>query len=260
MNYIDTHCHLQHTMKKGAKLNDILEHAKKAGVIAIIDSPVFANDYSNAIRIHRSHPQLVFVTAGLSPANYHELDIDYALERIRFFAENGEIVGIGEVGLDYYWVKDQKTRLKQHETFARFVALANELRLPLVIHSRDAEAEALPILAKRNEGVEVVMHSFGGTVETALQCIDSGYYISIPTCVTTRKKHRDYAKRVPLEQLVIETDAPYLSPFPEDRTRNEPAYVRFAAKEIAKIKGLPEEDVARVTTENAKKIFKLPLP
>ncbi|MBD3192415.1 MAG: YchF/TatD family DNA exonuclease [Candidatus Heimdallarchaeota archaeon] len=258
MKYIDTHCHIKHTLKKGAKMSELIARAKKANVIAIIDSPVYIEDYSEAIALHRKYANFIFTTLGLPPARYHELDVDLAIKKIHKYAKDQQIVGIGEVGLDYYWVKDQKTRENQHKVFSRFVSLANELKLPLIIHSRDAEANTLPILEKVNNNIDVVMHSFAASPEIALECADRGYYISIPTAVTNRKKHRKLAKKIPLESLVIETDSPYLSPL-ANKKRNEPAYVPYAAKEIAKIKELSEEEVARVTTQNAINLFQLPL-
>jgi TatD DNase family protein len=254
MKAIDTHCHLSHTLKRGLKLNTILKHAEKNNVIAMIDSPVYVTDYQQSIRFHNRYSDKIFVTLGASPARYHELDIDEIISNIRLHAEKKDIVGVGEVGLDYYWVKKQAIRLKQHETFKRFINLANELNLPLTIHSRDAEEDSVEILSKAE--TPVIMHSFSGSVETALECVDRGYYISIPTAVTSRKKLQRLAEAIPLEHIITETDSPYLSPFP-DRKRNEPANVIYAVKEIAKIKEMPENDVANVTTANALKIFDL---
>jgi TatD DNase family protein len=256
MKAIDTHCHLSHTLKRGLKLNTILEHAQRNNVIAMIDSPVYITDYLQSIRFHKRYSDKIFVTLGAPPANYHELDIDKVISNIKEHAEKGDIVGVGEVGLDYYWVKQQSIRTKQHETFKRFIELATELNLPLTIHSRDAEKESVDVLSIAE--TPVIMHSFSGDVETALECVDRGYYISIPTAVTSRKKHQRLAEAVPLENLITETDSPYLSPFP-DRKRNEPANVIYAVKEIAKIKDLPESDVADITTKNAMTIFNLEL-
>ncbi|MBN1327971.1 MAG: TatD family hydrolase [Candidatus Heimdallarchaeota archaeon] len=256
MQAIDTHCHITHTIKQGLKLNVLIQHAQVNNVIAIIDSPVSINDYMLSIRYHRSNPKKIFITLGASPAGYHEMNIGELISNIRTFAEKKEIVGIGEVGLDYYWVKDYSIRKKQHEIFRQFIELANELQLPLTIHSRDAEEEAVKELNIAE--TPVIMHSFGGDIDTALDCIDRGYYISIPTCVVDRRKHKRLAKNIPLEFLITETDSPYLSPFP-DKKRNEPANVIYAVKEIAKIKEIPESEVSKITVNNAKKIFKLKL-
>ena len=254
MKAIDTHCHLNHTLKRGLKLNTILHHAQINNVVALIDSPVYITDYLQSIRFHKRYSDKIFVTLGASPANYHEINIDNVIVKIREHAEKGEIVGIGEVGLDYYCVKKQAIRTKQHEIFKRFIKLANELNLPLTVHSREAEKDSVNILSTAE--TPVIMHSFSGDVETALECVNRGYYISIPTAVTTRKKYRRLAEAVPLKNLLTETDSPYLSPFP-DKKRNEPANVIYAVKEIAKIKELPEDEVANVTTDNAIKIFDL---
>lgn len=256
MKAVDTHCHLSHTLKKGLKLNIILEHAEKNNVVAMIDSPVYVDGYIQSIRFHRRFPRKIFVTLGASPANYHEMNINKTIYSIREFAEQNEIVGIGEVGLDYYWVKNQAIRKSQHETFKQFIELANELNLPLVIHSRNAEKEAVKELLKAE--VKVVMHSFAGDSELAKECVDRGYFISIPTSVTTRKKNRILAEHVPVEHLVTETDSPYLSPFPEKK-RNEPANVIYAVKEIAKIKNINEDEVASIIYDNILNIYNLNL-
>ncbi|NHK30412.1 MAG: TatD family deoxyribonuclease [Asgard group archaeon] len=256
MKAIDTHCHLSHTFKRGLKLNTLLSHMDKNNVIATIDSPVYIDDYKHSIRIHRQHPKKIFVTLGAPPANYHELNINKIIQNIYEHAENNDIVAVGEVGLDYYWVKNQAIRLRQHDIFKQFIKLANELQLPLVIHSRNAEKDSLEDLTLAE--IPVVMHSFSGDVETASECVNRGYFISISTAVTSRKKNRLLAKEIPLEHIVTETDSPYLSPFP-DKKRNEPANVIYAVKEIAKIKSIDEEEVSKVTTDNAIKIFNLPI-
>jgi len=256
MKAIDTHCHLSHTLKRGLKLSVLLEHAKQNNVVAMIDSPVDVKGYPQTIRMHRTHPKVIYAALGAAPANYHEMDIDATISSIRDYAESKEIVAVGEVGLDYYWIKNSDLREKQHEIFQRFISLANELNLPLIIHSREAEEEALTDLLRAE--VPVIMHSFSGSVATALECIDRGYFISIPTAVALRKKNRRIAKAIPLEQTITETDSPYLSPFP-DRKRNEPSNVIYAVKEIAKLKEMSEEEVGRITYNNAVKLFKLNL-
>ncbi len=253
MKAIDIHCHIHHILKRGAKLSDILKHADEKGVIAFIDSPVNVENYIQSIKYHRQFPN-IFVTLGVSPAQYHKLNIDLIIEQMKYHSEKKDIVAIGEVGLDYYWVKDQDLREKQRKTFQRFIDLANELQLPLVIHSRDAEEDAVEDLCAAE--VPVIMHSFSGAVETAQECIDRGYFISIPTAVTNRKKYRKLAKSLPIEHILTETDSPYLSPFPELK-RNEPGYVIFAVKEIAKLKEIDEEEVAKLTLNNAKKTFNI---
>lgn len=254
MEAIDTHCHLSHLMKKGAKLNNIILNAEKANVIAFIDSPVYVDGYKQSIRLHERYPNKIFVTLGIPPANYHELDIPLYIENIRNYAEKGLIVGVGEVGLDYYWVKQTNLRNKQHDIFYELISLANELDLPIIIHSRDAEDDAVKCLEKAE--TPVIMHSYSGSVETALECVNRGYYISVPTSVVNRKKQRKVASAVPLENIVTETDSPYLSPL-QDRRRNEPANVIYAIKEIAALKEESEELVAKITTANAKKVFNL---
>ena len=164
---------------------------------------------------------------------------------------NPKIIGIGEVGLDYHWIKEPELRKKEHKNFKKFIELSDEINLPLVIHSRNAEKDCIKFLKKHDKGA--ILHCFCGTIEQALDAISFGCLIS----VTTTFMNSDYRKRMvhelPLEKLVLETDAPYLSPVPGER--NESINIKLTAGEIAKIKGVDFETVADTTTKNVEKFF-----
>jgi TatD DNase family protein len=162
-----------------------------------------------------------------------------------------EIVAIGEVGLDYHWIKDPQGRKNQEPLFEMFIQLATDLELPIVIHSRKAEAEATEILEANFSG-NVLMHCFDGPPDVAKRVADNGWYITLPANFGMYRNRRDAAKIVPLEQILLETDGPYLSPTPD---RNEPANILYGVESLSKILDLSNEDVAQATTQNALRFY-----
>jgi TatD DNase family protein len=169
-----------------------------------------------------------------------------------------KVVAIGEIGLDFY--RDRSPREMQEKTFRRFIRLARELSLPLIIHDRDAHDRVMTIL-REEKAAEVggVMHCFSGDVNLARECLDLGFYISIPGTVTYPNSEmlREVVRNIKTEHLLVETDCPYLSPVPHRGKRNEPAYVRLTAERVAELKGLTIDDVARITTLNAQRLFRI---
>ena len=181
------------------------------------------------------------------------MDKEKVDERIALIKKHrNDIVGIGEVGLDYYWVKEKEKHNIEKENFKKFISLSNELSLPLVVHSRDAEEDILQIL--KDACKKAILHCFSGTVKQALDAISFGCLISIPASIMYSKQKQKLAGELPLESMVLETDAPYLSPVP--KTRNEPVNIKLSAEKIAGIKGVDVEDVKKITTSNAKGFFK----
>jgi TatD DNase family protein len=168
------------------------------------------------------------------------------------------VVGIGETGLDYHWDKSPKEI--QQELFRKQIRLAQKTNLPIIIHNREATGDVVRILREENaKTVGGIMHCFSGSVETALECIKMNFMISLggPVTFKNARMPKKVAKEIPLEHLLIETDAPYLAPHPYRGKRNEPSLVPLVAEEIARLKEIPVEEVAKATTENAKKLFKL---
>lgn len=168
-------------------------------------------------------------------------------------ARHPKVVAYGEIGLDYHWDKSPKNI--QQEVFRKQIRLAKKLRLPLIIHNREATEDIIQIL-KEEDAKEIggIMHCFSGSAESAKECLRLNFLISLggPVTFKNAKKPKRVAEQVPLDKLLIETDCPYLAPHPYRGKRNEPAYVKLVAEQIAELKGISYEEVARATTENAK--------
>jgi len=246
----DTHCHLD--FKNFNKDRDeVIQRALKAGVTTMINSGIDLKTNRKTLELAKKY-DFIFATLGLNPNGLGEMtdeDVDATLDQIRSHAK--EIVGVGEAGLDYYRCPDERGRDRQRDVFRKVVSLAEELDLPQVIHARLAEDEAFDMVKDLNK---VVFHCYSGTVGTMREAVDRGFYISLATVVCKSAQHQVLARQVPLDLLLIETDSPFLAP---KTGRNEPAYVLEALNLIARIKGLPPEDVAKATTSNAKRIFNL---
>jgi TatD DNase family protein len=243
---VDTHCHLSFPQFDPDR-DDILD---RAGDMIIVDSQVNPSQYCRSLELSAKYPR-VFSTLGFGAGDLDGKSFELAKNLVR---ENQEkIVGLGEVGLDYYWVKDEAGRAVEKEHFTQMLELAGELDLPVIIHSRDAEGDVINILKEANQ--KAIMHCFSGSVEQAGEAADMGCLISIPTNIAYNKSRQKMAKSLPLESMVLETDAPYLSPVL--KTRNEPANIRVSAEKIAEIKGIQFEAVAQATTENAMRFLRI---
>jgi TatD DNase family protein len=245
---IDVHAHLDFS-QFNADRDKVIMRARDEGIV-IINSGLGTAGIKKTLALIEKYDN-VYASLGLTPTEFGKTEIDETIELIRQNRE--KIVAIGEVGLDYYWVKDADKRALQIINFQRFIDLSQELRLPLVIHSRDAEEDLLKIL--KEQDIKALMHCFGGDAAVATEAANSGHLISIPANLANSKQKQAVVKAVCLESLVLETDAPYLSPAPKGR--NEPINIRKTAEKIAEIKGLRYEDVEAATTENAKKFFSL---
>ncbi len=244
MDLIDVHCHL--TLVKG-KERTIKEIENKMKLV--VTSGIDINDGRKSLEI-ASRSEKIEVTLGFSPVNVKARSWD---EFERFVIENKDsILGIGEVGLDYYWEKIPTKRELQKEFFAKSIGLAEELRMPLVIHTRDAFDDTVKIL-ERNTPKQFFIHSFKYKWARAKQIIDLGGFVSLSTAIVRFKK--DYTKlikNVPLEYILTETDAPYLSP---DKKANVPWNVEKSIYTIAGIKELDVEEVSNQICKNVEKVF-----
>jgi TatD DNase family protein len=244
----DVHCHLSFPEFD----QDRDEVVKRAAVqdISIINSSVSIKEVEKARAVKSRYPK-TYWTLGLSASETSRETADETIAAIKKY--RSEISGIGEVGLDYYWVKDEQERAIERENFRRFIKLSKELGLPLVVHSRDAEEDCVKMLVE--EGKPALMHCFSGTVEQAVRAASFGCLISIPANVTHSKSRQKLAVSLPLESLALETDAPYLAPVP--KTRNEPVNIKVSVEKIAEIKNVTIDEVARKTTHNAMKFFNI---
>jgi TatD DNase family protein len=263
MKLIDIHAHLDHARFR-KDLDKVIERAGKANVI-IITSGVNPTTNRTALEIADKHKDIVKVSFGLYPldALAKELESGEASgfprdtepfnleEELKFIEENKDkCVAIGECGLDYNWVTGKEE--EQKEIFDKIVKFAIKINKPLVIHSRKAEADAIEILEKNN-AKQVVMHCFSGRKNLITRCINNKWFLSVPPVITRLQHFQTLVELAPIEQLLTETDAPYLSPVQGER--NEPANVQVTIREIARIKNLPEEKVAEIIWENAGKLF-----
>lgn len=257
---IDTHCHLEQS--DYSKDRDVVIERCKHQLQAVVISCSNFKHFNTTLQLVRQHKGFVFAATSVHPQYVKEIDekeLRKYFEMIRSNKEN--IVAIGETGLDYNWIKETEWQEKQKQLFIRFIDLANQLLLPLVIHSRDAAETVVDILEKYKTK-SVQMHMF--TKRALLKrVIDNGWLISVNTLLLRSKNVKKIVRDCPLEQLMLETDSPWLGMDkdgklkPKDIVRNEPIAVRLVAEKIAQIKKIKIENVDRQTTENAIKFFSL---
>ncbi|SFA55362.1 TatD DNase family protein [Anoxybacillus pushchinoensis] len=249
----DTHAHLNAT-QFNEDVEQVIERARAEGVSHIV---VVGFDRPTIERAMELADQYSFIYAAVG---WHPVDAihmtDDDLMMIEQLAAHPKVVALGEMGLDYYW--DQSPKEVQKEVFRKQIRLAKKVKLPIIIHNRDATADIVHIL-REEQAAEVggVMHCFTGSVEVAHQCIDMNFYISFggPVTFKNAKKPKEVAKEIPLDRLLIETDCPYLTPHPFRGKRNEPSYVKYVAEAIAELKGVSFDEVAQKTSDNAKRLF-----
>lgn len=229
----------------------MIDRALKSGLVRMINSGVDYSSNSKSIDLVSKY-DFFSATLGLSPnilQDIKEPELKMLLAQIESLA--GQAVGIGEAGLDYYHCKDAPGRERQAAVFKKVIALAESAGLPLVIHSRDAEQQALDMVKHLDR---VVFHCYSGTLSTMKEAVDRGYYISLATNLCRSAQHQILAKNVPLDHLMVETDSPFLSP---RKGRNEPAFVLDSIRMIARLRGLEPQEIARVTAENTKRIYNI---
>ncbi|MGB9340329.1 MAG: TatD family hydrolase [Polyangiales bacterium] len=252
----DTHCHLDDPRLFG-ELDAVLERAEEAGVrrITSIGCASDPSSVKSAIEIARQHPDRISATVGVHPHDAKHLD-DSLCDAIRDAGTDPTVVAIGETGLDFHY--DHSPHSAQEEAFRRQIAIARELRKPLVIHTRSAPKDTLRILREEQaKDVGGIIHCFSEDAPFARAALDLGFVSSFSGIVTFKKAVavQEAALKQPADALLIETDAPYLAPIPRRGKRNEPAYVAYTAACIARLRGEDPEDLARSSYENAIRIF-----
>jgi TatD DNase family protein len=251
----DTHAHLN-AEQYSEDLEEVISRAKEAGVTNLVVVGFDRPTIEKAMELIDRY-EFIFASVGWHPVDAIDMTDDDLLW-IEELTNHPKVVALGEMGLDYYWDKSPKD--VQQEVFRKQIRLAKKVKLPIIIHNREATADIIEIL--KEEGAEEVggiMHCFSGSPETARKCINMNFYISLggPVTFKNAKKPKEVAAEVPLDMLLIETDCPYLTPHPYRGKRNEPAYVKLVAEQIAEIKGLTYEEVAQATQHNAKKVFNM---
>lgn len=251
----DTHVHLNADQFEN-DVDEVIRRAKEAGVNYMVVVGFDEKTIKKAMALVENYDGL-YAAVGWHPVDAVDMTEEH-LQWLEELAAHPKVVALGEMGLDYHWDKSPKD--VQKEVFRKQIQLAKKVNLPIIIHNREASGDVVQIL-KEEGAAEVggIMHCFSGSTEIAKQCLEMNFYISLggPVTFKNAKKPQEVAKAVPLDRLLVETDCPYLAPHPHRGKRNEPAYVKFVAEKIAELKEISFEELAKVTTENAKKLFRI---
>ena len=249
---IDTHCHLEMDAFNKDR-DEVIKRAGDANIKYIINAGSDREGNIRGLELSAGYPQ-IYSAAGIHPHDAKTLD-DSLYKELKGWIKKPKVVAIGEIGLDYHYLHSPKGA--QIEAFKRQIELAQEAGLPIIVHSREAKNDTLRILREGITETTGVLHCFSGDPKMAKKAMELGFYISLAGPVTFKNARdlREIVKLIPDEFLLIETDAPYLSPVPMRGKRNEPSYVRHTALAIADIRGISINDLARITTLNAKKLF-----
>lgn len=252
---VDSHCHLDFPDLAG-RLPEVLQRMRENRVAVAVCIGVNLEDFPKVLALAESQPNL-YATVGVHPEST-EVE-EPTVERLVALAAHPKVIGIGETGLDYYWQKDKPEW--QRERFRNHIRAARTCGKPLVVHTRDSAVDTLRLMAEEGaDAVGGVMHCFTEDWTVATQALDLGFHLSFSGIVTFKNAQtvKDVAQKCPLDRLLVETDAPYLAPVPYRGKQNEPAYVRYVAEEIARLRTLSLDEVAQATTENFSRLFKIP--
>ncbi|MSN25854.1 MAG: YchF/TatD family DNA exonuclease [Geobacter sp.] len=249
---IDSHAHIYYR-DYAADFEEMLARASDAGVAAMLVVGTDLESSRESVELAEKYPQL-YASVGIHPHDAGRVT-EKCYDVIRELAQaSPKVVAIGEIGLDFY--RDRSPRDVQEVVFQRFLQMASELEMPVIIHDRDAHDRVMTILQEKKVR-RGVLHCFSGDAAMAAQAIAMGFYISIPGTITysSNEALREVVRAVSIDRMLVETDCPYLTPVPFRGKRNEPAYVRIAAEKVAEVKGLTLDDVARITTKNVRDLF-----
>ncbi len=251
MKLVDTHCHLDNEKFDEDRL-EVIERIKENLEFCVNIGYDLASS-KKSLELAKEY-DFIYAVIGVHPIDIAEYDEEVEKE-LELLGKNPKVVAIGEIGLDYHWMTEPKE--VQQERFKKQLELAERLNKPVVIHTRDAMEDTVNIL-KEYPNITGVIHCYPGSLETAKQLVDR-FYLGIGGTLTFKnsKKAVEVVKDIPLDRIVIETDCPYLTPEPFRGKRNEPIYVEYVAKKIAEIKEISVEDVTKITTENAKKLYRI---
>lgn len=250
----DTHAHYD-DQQFDTDRAELLDSMKTLGVSAIVNVGASLNGCQRAVELAKKYP-FIYAAVGIHPDETGALN-EETFDKLKVWCREDKVVAVGEIGLDYYW--DIQPREIQKEWFIRQLELAQELSLPVNIHSRDAAEDTFYIMKEHANGPGGIIHCFSGSKELALEYVKLGFYIGVGGVVTFKngKKLKQVAEVVPLERLVLETDCPYLAPEPYRGKRNHSGYIRYVAKEIARLKETTYEEVITQTEINAKEVYRL---
>ncbi len=253
-NLVDSHAHLDFPNFNGDR-DAVLKRAEDAGIKLIVNVGFDLNSSRKSIALAETYP-FVYAACGIHPHDASKAPSSY-LDDLARMAEHPKVVALGEMGLDFY--RDRSPRPVQRELFRQQLRLAREINLPVILHDRDAHQDVMNIV--ESEGLPErggIMHCFSGDMALAKRSVQLGLYISIAGPVTYPKNNAlaQVASRVPLDKLLIETDAPFLTPVPRRGKRNEPAYVALVAEKVAALRGTTPDKVGQACFDNARRLFK----
>ena len=249
---VDSHCHLNFPDFKD-DLDDVMRRADLNGIKTMLTINTRLSESLDIQKIADTYPH-VFCTVGVHPHDAKDYADDALLNKITQLSDHPKVVGLGETGLDYYYNNSDSS--DQIHCFDIHLTAAKQLDLPVVVHTRDADADTLNCLDK-TPGTRGVFHCFSGGIDMARAGLDRGYYISFSGIITFKKAEelREVVKFVPLDRILVETDAPFLAPIPHRGKRNEPAFTLHTAEMVAELKGIPLSEVTKQTTDNFFTLF-----
>lgn len=252
---IDSHCHI-YLEEFETDRNIMVERAIKAGVDKFIMPAIDSKTHEDLLNAEKSFKGLAFAMMGLHPCSVKENYLQ-ELQIVKAYLEKRKFVAIGEIGLDYFW--DITYMEQQKETMATQIKWALEYNLPIVIHSRNSTDDCIEMVeAHQNGELKGVFHCFSGTIEQAQKITDLGFFLGIGGVLTFKNAGLDKViEKIGLENILLETDAPYLAPVPYRGKRNECSYIKLVAEKLSQIKGVPIEEIQEITSANTKKLFHL---
>ena len=255
LDFVDTHCHIDGKTYDGDRA-EMLARAKAAGISAVITMGTDLERSRRAAALAANEP-MVYAAAGFHPEDIDHIVTDDELQAIAALTREEKVIAVGEIGLDYYWEKDEEKRRIQRETFVRQLHLAKELDLPVCIHDREAHGDTFDIWKREGKGVRGVLHCYSGSAHLAREFVKLGLYIGIdgPLTYKNAAKLPEVVAAVDRSRLLLETDAPYLTPVPWRGKRNEPTYVPIIAAKCAEIRGERLEDFAGAARENTRNLY-----
>ncbi len=250
---IDSHCHLDHE-PLFENIDDILKRSKDVGIEKLLTICTTFESFKK-IKYLVEKDDIIYGTYGIHPheAKKDKVTSDLIINEIK---QNNKIIGIGETGLDFYYNHSDKT--DQIRSFEEHIKASLELKMPLIIHSRNAEPETLEIFKKyKNYNLKILMHCFTGTKKFAQDLLNFDAYFSASGIITFKNSHelQETFKSIPLKKILIETDSPYLAPVPNRGKKNEPSFVRYTAEKLAEIKKISKFELIKITTSNFNKLF-----
>ncbi len=253
----DTHCHLYDD--KYENKDEVITACINQGVTLMMIPGDNIENSKKAVYLASKY-QEIYAAVGIHPEEIDSIELKQGIEELRkLVSSSNKIKAIGEIGLDKHWIKDEVTISKQKEYFIEQINLANELHLPIIVHARDADGDTFDILRKYKPLYGCVLHCFSGSVELMKEYVKMGFYIGVDGPVTYKNSitPKEVAKEVPLENLVIETDSPYLPPVPHRGEINYPYYLKIILDKISELRGIVSREIEYTTYNNGKRLFRI---